>query len=442
MARFPGEAILLVVGAAACWQNPLAPSGSSTAALETSGGSSTAASGNGGGSGASTGAPASGGGSSAGAQATGGGSGTGASGTSTGAALSGTYDVRVSVATLSFAALGDTRPTKTCKRTSDCDYPSALIGRVFQQIQALSPPVSLVTITGDYQYNSPGAGTADWQVLQQYLPAAQQFEGPIYAAMGNHECDGWSDSNCLPGGPSPCDSNDACGITENLAAFESMLRSLGLPGSVPYYDVGVSIAGGLTAKFVVTAPNAWDSTQASWLQAALAQPTSYTFLVQHESNDLDESGASSPASLGSIRSIVQASGRSAAGEMYPVTLWIVGHTHNFDYDPTNQQVITGLGGAPTDRLENGEDASHFYSTETGAFMVCRQQSSGDPPALQCSLVDSQSDSVVGGECRWNVGDARVVVGGQSPGDGGARAESAGPWESGRRPATQHCRPAP
>jgi len=307
------------------------------------------------------------------------------------------YDAQLSVPTLSFASVGDTRPAKTCKSTSACDYPSQLIGRIFQQIQGLSPPVPFVVSTGDYQYNSPGDGTAGWQVLQQYLPAARQFRGPVYAAMGNHECNGYTDSNCLPGGPIPCDADDGCGITENLSAFLALLGSMGLAGRVPYYAVGVSIAGGLTAKLVFIAPNAWDATQASWLAGALAGRTTYTFVVQHESNELDQTGASFPSSLAAIRSIVRQSGQAAAGAPYPVTLWIVGHTHNFDYDPANQQVINGLGGAPTDGIQSGEDPSHFYRSSTGAYLLCRQQSSGDPPAIQCSLYDSKTNGILGGD---------------------------------------------
>ena len=48
------------------------------------------------------------------------------------------YDAQLSVSTLSFASVGDTRPTKTCKTTSSCDNPSQLVGRIYQQIQAHS----------------------------------------------------------------------------------------------------------------------------------------------------------------------------------------------------------------------------------------------------------------------------------------------------------------
>ncbi len=306
------------------------------------------------------------------------------------------YDAQLSAPTLSFASVGDTRPSKTCSSSAACAYPSQIIARLYQQIEALSPPVPLVISTGDYQYNSPGDGTARWQMLQQYLPAAQQFRGPVYAAMGNHECNGYTDSNCTPGGPLPCTREDVCGITENLSAFLALLGSMGLPGSRPYYAVGVSLGGGLTAKFVVAAPNAWDSSQASWLATTLSRRTTYTFLVQHEPNNLDQADASFPAALAEIRSLVRQSGQAPAGLAYPLTLWIVGHTHNFDYDPANQQVINGLGGAPTNDITDGEDPSHFYRTDTGAYLLCRQQASGEPPAVQCALVDSETNGVLAG----------------------------------------------
>jgi len=174
---------------------------------------------------------------------------------------------------------------------------------------------------------------------------------------------------------------------------------MGLSGDRPYYSIGVSIGGmaiggGLTAKFVVAAPNAWDTGQASWLTGILARSTTYTFLVQHESNNLDQTGASAPASLAQLRAIVQASGPAAGGQTYPLTLWIVGHTHNFDYDPGHQQVINGLGGAPTDAIERGEDPAHFYRSNDGAYLLCRQQAQGNPPAIQCMLYDSKTNTSI------------------------------------------------
>src|SRR5581483_9556310 len=258
---------------------------------------------------------------------------------STGAAPPIHDDVEFSAPRLAFASVGDTRPGKTCHALAGCAYPSQLIGRIYQRIQQIDPPVSLVVSTGDYQYNAPGDGTAEWQVLRQYLPAARQYRGPVFAAMGNHECNGYTRSNCLPEGPLPCTSEDVCGVTENLAAFLSLLAQMGVPGGRPYYSIRISLPGGFEAKFVFTAPNAWDSHQELWLSSVLARKTAYTFVVQHEPNALDQTGASAPDSLSAIRKTVLASGAPAAGEIYPVTLWIVGHTHNFDYDPASQQVI-------------------------------------------------------------------------------------------------------
>jgi hypothetical protein len=130
------------------------------------------------------------------------------------------------------------------------------------------------------------------------------------------------------------------------------------------------------------------------LTAALATPTTYTFIVQHESNNLDEEGTSAPSSLPAIRSVVKDAGTSATGELYPVTLWFVGHTHNYDYDNTNQQVINGLGGADLDQLETGENSATYFGSDY-AYMVCVQQSTGSPPAIQCNLYDYLSNAAVG-----------------------------------------------
>ncbi|MFO0572054.1 MAG: hypothetical protein U0263_40905 [Polyangiaceae bacterium] len=53
--------------------------------------------------------------------------------------------------------------------------------------------------------------------------------------------------------------------------------------TVPYYTKNVNAADGAwTAKFVFVAPNAWTDAQGTWLEAELAKPTTYTFIVRHE----------------------------------------------------------------------------------------------------------------------------------------------------------------
>ena len=52
----------------------------------------------------------------------------------------------------------------------------------------------------------------------------------------------------------------------------------------PYYSININaIDSSWTSKFVFIAANAWDSTQSSWLSGVMAQTTTYTFVIRHES---------------------------------------------------------------------------------------------------------------------------------------------------------------
>ena len=88
----------------------------------------------------------------------------------------------------------------------------------------------------------------------------------------------------------------------------------------PYYSINVNAPdNSWTAKFVVTAANAWDTAQESWLETTMAQPTTYTFVVRHESSD-----ATPPLPPG-------VAGVDAVLAKYPYTLLLVGHTHNYGH---------------------------------------------------------------------------------------------------------------
>jgi hypothetical protein len=90
--------------------------------------------------------------------------------------------------------------------------------------------------------------------------------------------------------------------------------------------------GSWTAKFVFVAANAWDAAQASWFQGAMAQPTTYTFVVRHE-----------PA--GTSGGPPGVSGSESIMAQYPYTLAIVGHTHTYKKSGA-KQITVGNGGAP------------------------------------------------------------------------------------------------
>ena len=219
-----------------------------------------------------------------------------------------------------FAVVGDTRPPSIDDTSG---YPSAIINKIYQDVEAESPKPQFVIGTGDYQYASTKKSEQQPQ-LDDYMTARAAFSGPFYPAMGNHECTGYTSSNCGTG--------NTDGVTKNMTAFiTTMLAPIGQ--TKPYYTETMQASdSSWTAKVVLIACNAWDSTQSSWLSAQLAMPTTYTFVVRHESA-ADMSDTKCSAS----QTIVAA---------HPLTLLIVGHTHEYAHVPSKKEIINGIGGAP------------------------------------------------------------------------------------------------
>jgi hypothetical protein len=177
--------------------------------------------------------------------------------------------------------------------------------------------------TGDYMFASTGGAEASPQ-LDMYLAARALYSGTMFPALGNHECTGATASNCGTG--------NASGVTRNYSAFLSkMLAPLGK--AQPYYTINVNAAdGSWTSKLLFVAANAWDAAQAAWFAAAMAQPTTYTFVIRHE-----------PAATSGAPPGVAASEKVMA--QYPYTLAIVGHTHTYRKSGP-KQITVGNGGAP------------------------------------------------------------------------------------------------
>jgi predicted phosphodiesterase len=224
------------------------------------------------------------------------------------------------VSELRFAVVGDTRPANEDDTSS---YPTAIITKIWQDVAAESPAVQFVVSTGDYMFANPSGSTQMTQ-LNKYMGARSAFSGLQYPAMGNHECTGATASNC--------GSGTADGVTKNMTDFIStMLQPIGV--SQPYYEEKFSAAdGSWNAKLVVVACNAWTPTQSSWLTTALAEPTTYTFVVRHEGVD---SMSQTPCSAS--QTIINA---------HPLTLLIVGHTHTYRHYASDKEIIVGNGGAP------------------------------------------------------------------------------------------------
>ena len=228
-----------------------------------------------------------------------------------------------SVSRLYFASTGDTRPSlPTLSIDTTTGYPTSIIDTIFSDIAALSPPPSFVVTTGDYQFALSGEASAAQLAL--YMAARAKFAGPAFFAMGNHECSpvGLTTSNCGAGNPDGLSANYTSFLTAMLTPIQQ---------TNPYYTIKIDANdGSWTSKFVFVAANAWDSTQQAWLTTAMAEATTYTFVVRHEATDANTAPGVTPS--------------EAIVSQYPITLEICGHTH--DYSHTGNRVVLGNGGAP------------------------------------------------------------------------------------------------
>jgi hypothetical protein len=197
-----------------------------------------------------------------------------------------------------------------------------VISQIWNDVQGRNPRPDFAVTTGDYMFSSPSSGQAGPQI-DLYLKARAAFSNIQFPAFGNHECTGATASNC---GPSGTD-----GLTDNYNQFlAKMLAPIGK--TQPYYSVTINGASGWTAKFVFVAANAWDNAQATFLDQALAVPTTYTFVVRHESDI--------------VSGVAGVDGSKPIIAKYPVTLKIVGHTHTYEHIASSHQVVVGNGGAP------------------------------------------------------------------------------------------------
>jgi hypothetical protein len=224
-----------------------------------------------------------------------------------------------SVSRLYFGIVGDTRPPNEDDTTG---YPTAIITQIYQHIEALSPRPSFVVASGDYQFANP-TGTEGATQLDLYAGARANYSGTLFPTMGNHECTGYTASNC--------GSGNADGITTNYTSYVSKLL-MPIGQTNPYYEIDVNASdGSWTAKFLFVAANAWTQTQANWLDQAMGRTTTYTFLVRHESAKV-----TTPPGVTPSENIMA---------MHPYTLSIVGHDHTYSKSGA-REVTIGNGGAP------------------------------------------------------------------------------------------------
>jgi len=219
---------------------------------------------------------------------------------------------------LVFGIIGDTRPA-VVNQTDQ--YPTLIIQTIYDKLQNENPQPRFAVTTGDYIFAS---GSEAGPQLDKYLDARARYRNSVFPVMGNHECNGYTDSNCGAG--------NAQGVTVQYATYQDkVLAPLGLTD--PWYEVRIDAKdGSWTSKFVVIAANAWNNSQATWLDTALAEPTDYTFIFRHE-----DGAATTAPGLGPSATIING---------HPFTMLIMGHSHTYSHAANSREMIVGNGGAP------------------------------------------------------------------------------------------------
>jgi hypothetical protein len=270
------------------------------------------------------------------------------------------------MANLEFGIIGDTRPSAS----QTTGYSSALktvIGSVFSGLQAQG--VKFAVATGDYAFSSSSAGSAVPQ-YDDYMTARANFAGTYLPTMGNHECNGFTDSNCPIG--------SFTGMTQD---YINTIVQPSTGQTSPYYSaLYVASDNSWSAKFIFIAANAWDTTQQTWLQQTLNVNTTYTFTIRHEPANANTAPGTTPSE--NLMSPAFSAGH--------LTLSLTGHTHLVQLPGGTQpygdtfgsaqayEIIIGNGGAPL-------DAGPTY----GYAIATRRQSDG---AIVTQLYESANSS--------------------------------------------------
>jgi hypothetical protein len=261
------------------------------------------------------------------------------------------------VGRLHFTVFGDVRPPNPNQTSA---YPTAIVQQVMQGMRAVGAQFAIAS--GDYMF-ADYASTVSAQI-GLFRSAEAMYGGYVFHAMGNHECTGATASNCPRATETP-----------NVLAYMSMLNA---GRATPYYDWVIHTSMG-AAHFIATAPNAWSTTQQTWLHAALAMPATYTFVIAHQ----PPSGTQGPGSS-AIESAI-------AGRTGGVTLRLYGHTHEFRREGTNA-VIDGNAGAPLAGLSTADDYYGFGVIDQRADgnIVFTAYQVGSPPMVMMSFVVTPS----------------------------------------------------
>lgn len=246
---------------------------------------------------------------------------------------------------LYFGVVGDTRPPGSDKTK---DYPTDTINQIYKDMEALNPPPRFVIATGDYMFAKP-QGDEGAKQLAIYVKARNQFSGPVFASLGNHECGG-NDGNCA-------------GATNNNsynAFLDKLVKPLGK--SKPYYKVPIDdVDGKWTSKILITACNAWSNAQKTWLETELAKKTTFTIIARHQ-----PMGSDAPCNVEMDKILT--------GAKYDLLL--VGHKHFWEWAPAKRQLTEGLGGAPVSKAGQQHGFATIRQRADGRFRV-RQYKAGN-----------------------------------------------------------------
>jgi len=241
---------------------------------------------------------------------------------------------------LRFAVFGDVRPHNL---DQDSGYPTGIVSQIFSQISSRSP--QFVLGVGDWMFASDYDHAANQ--LDQLLASEQAYSHFVFHALGNHECEGWTTSNC----PNGHESGQVLAYFEKLWTFSDK--------TYVRFDVQTSLG---RAKFVIVAPNAWSDAQETWLTQTLDDPTDYTFVVRHEPPSADTAPGVPPS-----EAIIKSHS--------DITLILYGHYHEYRRISTNE-VISGNGGAP---LSTGGFFGYLYveQLDDGTIQVTEHKKDSD-----------------------------------------------------------------
>jgi hypothetical protein len=283
----------------------------------------------------------------------------------------------VTLTNLSFGMTGDTRPANS-QTTGYSQSLKNIIGSIFSGFQSQGVPFAVGS--GDYGFSSTCSGCALPQ-YNDYMTARANFGGTWLPTMGNHECNGFTNSNCPVG--------SYTGMTQD---YINTIVQPSTGQSSQYYSALYQASDlSWTAKFIFISANGWNSTQSTWLQNTLNVNTTYTFTIRHEpANDARAPGVTPSENM-----------MSSAFNAGHLTLSVTGHTHLVQLpggtqpygDPFGStlayEMIVGNGGAPLDAGPTYGYAVGTRRVSDGAVVIQMYKSadtSGNP------IVPNQADT--------------------------------------------------